>query len=57
MLKKLLFFFLTLASFSETLTVTNKTIDTDKSIFLQSDQNIFRTDTRVKALKDSVNIF
>jgi hypothetical protein len=56
MFKKLLFFFLTLASFSETLTVTNKIIETDKSIFLQSNENIFRTDTRYthKALVECI---
>ncbi len=45
MLKKLLFFFFTLASFSETLTVTNKIIETDKSIIIESKNSIFDTRT------------
>ncbi len=45
MFKNLLFFFFTLASFSETLTVTNKTIETGKSITIESKNNIFKTRT------------
>ena len=45
MFKKLLFFFFTLASFSEALTVTNKTIETDKSIIIESKKSIFKTRT------------
>ncbi len=45
MLKIVLFFLFTLLSFSETLTVTNKTIETDKSIIIESKNSIFNTRT------------
>ncbi|MEA1953745.1 MAG: alpha-2-macroglobulin family protein [Campylobacterota bacterium] len=45
MFKVLLFFFFTLLGFSETLTVTHKTIETDNSIVLKSKDVVFDTRT------------